>query len=218
MRNHIKKPNLIILEGPASVGKTALQKFLQNTLESKTMHVEILPEFSNNAIGRLLESNCKYGQPQPDWLQGISGLMLFIKDKINEINKAINNPNITWICDRFFCSQFILGLKSIRSKEDTLFAQKIIQQVSELYLKKISKVSLFIFLDGNVDILQKRLEMRIHRKLTKQELKSLNDDILGYRQLAISYDTPNTYIVVTDLSINIVGNKILDFINSKWHI
>jgi thymidylate kinase len=211
-------PNLIILEGPTGVGKTTIQDFLQKTLKSKKIHVDILPEFSKNKFGKLIERNSHYGQEKPDWLMGISGLMLFLADKINRIEMARMDTGKIWICDRFISTEFILGLKMISEKEDNLFAQKTIQQVSEWSLKKISKHSIFVFLDGNVDILQRRLEKRIARKLTQQEFRNLDDEIRGYRQLVNSWKDQNTFVVENNSSVNIVGNKILNWICSKWHL
>jgi len=218
MKKNRHNPTLIILEGPTGVGKTTIQDFLQNALKSKKIHVDILPEFSKNKLGQLIEKNSHYGQEKPEWLMGISGLMLFLADKINRIETARMDAGKIWICDRFISTEFILGLKTISGKEDNLFAQETIQQVFEWSLKKISKHSVFVFFDANVDILQGRLEKRIARRLTQQELINLDDEVREYRQLVNSWKNQNTFVVENNSSVDIVGNKILNWIYSKWHL
>jgi thymidylate kinase len=215
MNSNKKKPRLIIIEGPAGVGKTTIQFLLQKTLKSKKIDVDILPEFSKNNLGQLIKNNCQYGQIKTDWLTGISGLMLFLAEKINKIEIASVDVEKIWICDRFTTSEFILGFKSISKKEDILFAQQTVKHVYEWYINKISKHSIFIFLDCNSDILKERLEKRIARKLTNPELICLNDEIQGYRQLAKTLKTTNTLVVNGDDSVNVISNKILKHIYSK---
>ena len=106
----------------------------------------------------------------------------------------------------------------IGEKEDKIFAHKIIQQVSLWAFKKISKHSLIIFLDASINILQMRLKKRIDRKLTRQELKYLDNEIRHYCKLANSLKSKNTFIVHTNDSINIAGDKVLKLVYSKWHL
>lgn len=216
MDKYRKKPILIIIEGPAGVGKTTMQDFLHNSLSLKSIAVNTLPEFSNNRLGKLIEEHSCYGYDKPNWLIGINGLLLFLADKINVLEIAQMDREKIWLCDRFIPTQFVLGLQAIRSKEDSLFAKETIQRIFDWSLKKISEQSVFVFLDGNVDVLQSRLEKRIGRKLNQQELNNLEYEINGYRKLANSIETNNIFVVDANHSINNVGNKISKLIYSVW--
>lgn len=213
-----KKPILIILEGPAGAGKTTIQEFLLQSLKSQKKIIDVLPEFSKNKLGQLIKNNCQYGQEKPKWLTGISGLMLFLVDKINKIDKATIDGNKIWICDRFITTEFILGFNMINQKEDNLLAHEIVQNVYKWSLKKISKQSVFIFLDCSFDILKNRLEKRIARKLTQSELYSLDNEISGYSQLAKLLNCPNILVVDSNSSVSIVGDKIINHLSSKYQL
>jgi thymidylate kinase len=213
---NIKKPCLIIIEGPAGVGKTTMQKYLLDTFSIKNMSIDSLPEFSNNEIGLLIKENCQYENENPNWLSGINGLMLFLADKISVLETTYHEWEKIWICDRFITTQFVLGLNAISNEKDSLLAKETIQRVFEWSLEKISEQSIFIFLDSNLDILQSRLENRINRSLTKLELNNLELEINGYRKLANSIEAKNVFIIEANHSVNDVGNKISKLIYSVW--
>ena len=144
MKSH--KPILIVLEGPAGVGKTTMQKFLHESISLKNVIVDSLPEFSNSKIGKLIEEHSYFKQENPSWLLGINGLMIFLADKIKVLENAQYDKEKLWICDRFITTQYILGLKEISGKKDNLFAKEIIQRVFDWSLEKISEQSIFFFL------------------------------------------------------------------------
>lgn len=209
---------LIILEGPAGVGKTTLQRFLYKKIKTKGLNVGILPEFSQDKFGRLIENNCQFGQKKPEWLTEVGGLWIFLSHKINQLEIVLSKRNKIWILDRYLLSQFILGLRLIEKKEDKIFARKTIQLISDWIFKKISKQSFVIFLDAEIEILQKRLEQRINRKLSSKEIDLLKDEIKQYRILSESLKIKNVFKFQTDNSTNVVGEKVFQFISTKWHL
>ena len=142
--------------------------------------------------------------------------MIFLADKVEVLENAQYDKEKLWICDRFITTQYILGLKEIGDKRDNLFAKEIIQRVFDWSLEKISKQSVFIFLDSTIDILQKRLEIRTKRNLTLQELNNLEFEINGYKNLANSIEAKNTFIVEANNSVSEIGNQIMKLIYSTW--
>ncbi len=211
-----KKPRLIILEGPAGVGKTSVQKYLSEAFSLKNINVGTLSEFSENELGKFIKKNSRYEFENPYWLKGINGIMFFLADKINMLDVAHLEGNKIWICDRFISTQFILGVRTVNNVEDKLFANEIIQRTFDWSMKMISDNSIIIFLDSNIDILKRRLKNRIDRELSQQEISDLEYEITEYRRLAVSLNYKNTIKVNADQSINDIGDEILDLSFTLW--
>lgn len=216
MNSDTKKPRFIIIEGPAGVGKTTMQKFLSDFFLLRNTVVDTLPEFSNNKFGEFIEEHSQFEHKTPSWLLGLNGLMIFLSDKIKVLEDAQFEKDKLWICDRFITTQFVLGLNAISTPKDKVLGRDIIQRVFDWSLEKISKHSVFIFLDNNLEILQSRLENRINRALTQQELNNLELEINGYRKLANSIEAKNTFVIDANLAVNEVGNKISKLLYSVW--
>src|SRR5712692_1203611 len=68
-----EKPRLIVIEGPAGVGKTTLTQHLSQRLAARGISTLALREFSDSPLGIALEDSSYYGQARPPWVLGVGG-------------------------------------------------------------------------------------------------------------------------------------------------
>src|SRR5688572_4466909 len=94
-----EKPFLIAIEGPAGVGKTALQNFLCQALPFKGINAAALPEFSDSPLGTLLKQSAQYGQAKPPWTVELGGVLAFLADKVTSTERIIGLPTRVWVSD-----------------------------------------------------------------------------------------------------------------------
>jgi thymidylate kinase len=179
--------SLLIIEGPAGVGKTSIVNILKSKFTQLNIPAGIITEFSENNFGRLVEQNAAYGKPKPDWLKGLAGFFIFLSDKINSLNNIAANPGITWICDRFFDTQIVVGLNGIDKPQEREFAENITKSLASLYLDKLPANALFVFLKADLGTLIKRLELRIERPLNENEITELENEVAGYDAVKSSF-------------------------------
>lgn len=207
------KTRLIILEGPAGVGKTTLQEYLYKNLTLKGLPVSLLPEFTNHASGKLIKKNSKYGQQKPEWLIGMGGMLAFLSDKITALEEAVRNPDRIWICDRFIATQFVLGLKGI---EDKKVAEQIIRQINDWARNNFSVKSCLVLLDAPLDVLRKRLSLRMKRNLTPVETELLKGEMAQYSKIKLYFGTWQRMRVKATDELHEVGDKIITELLLKW--
>ena len=211
-------PRLIILEGPAGVGKTTLSLYLKEGLIRKGIDAKTIPEFSNSPLGSLIEQNSLYGSSVPYWLTGVGGSMAFLADIMASIDLEKSDSNHVWIADRFTISQLILGLNAIGGPEEKKTMMRIIIEASDLVNTYFSKDSLLIILEAPINLLRIRLEERLNKPLSQNQLRTLKEEIEGYSSLKYSFHSWKVININATNNVKIVGNNIIDLILKRWQL
>jgi len=178
------KPRVIALEGPAGVGKTTLSKQLLKQLTQVGVDAQIVPEFSQSDLGKVLATHAAYGQAKPSWTIGMAGTLAFIADKVHMLEIAAQSTDRVWICDRFVTSQLVLGLRGATSKPELELTENIIILVLASLKRSFSDDSVILLLEASHSMLKTRLETRLGRSLTLYELRDLADEINRYAELS----------------------------------
>lgn len=220
MPNQIRPdlPRLIILEGPAGVGKTSLSHYLQAQLSRLNVSSAIIPEFSISPMGNLLEKSCPFGSVVPEWLCGLEGSMAFLSDKLYSIQQTKNHSANIWIADRFTVSQLILGVMATDIKEERETLKALIRRLTSFAACHFSSDSLFVCLDAPFEVLTARLERRMKRKFTTQELEMLEHETSQFRLIGNPLAPWEKHNCTTLESLEKVGDNILNHVKDKWRI
>jgi thymidylate kinase len=206
----LNTPHLIIIEGPASVGKTSVVNHLKSRLDSLDIPAGIIPEFSDNSLGSIVEANAAYGKSKPGWLKGLGGFFAFLSDKITSLNKIRENPENTWICDRYFDTQLIIGAIDIEQHDERVLSQSITKEIISFYSDKLPANTLFVFLKADITMLHSRLQERIGRELTEMEAAALNKQVTGYNEMKSVFVNRRLIEVDNSGSITITIQNILN--------
>lgn len=207
-----EKPFLIALEGPAGVGKTALQHFICEELVSRGINAAALPEFSSSLLGELLERHAAYGEAKPSWSVELGGLLAYVADKVSLVEGIIGLPRDIFISDRFLSSQLILGVREITGQLERRLATKIISQTMEWAAQQFAENSVLVFLEAPVEMLAERLEQRLGATLLQTQRTLLDDEIREYRSLDFSLPRFKQVRVDATPPIEIVANQIISLI------
>jgi thymidylate kinase len=211
-----EKPFLIALEGPAGTGKTTLQRFLCQELASRGMNAAAIPEFSCSPVGQLLKQHSEYGRPKPDWIVGVGGLLSFLADKVSSFEATTEARQTIWISDRLMSSQFVLGLKEIKTEWERQLARKIISQTMEWASRKFFEGSVLILLEAPAEVLVQRLEKRLGVALTQKQRTLLEDEVQEYRSLNLSLQNWHEARMNSGLAIENVADRIISLIPPQW--
>ena len=186
-----KMKKLIILEGPSGSGKTTFCNGLAEMLSFSDLKCKILEEFSSSMIGKTLRENVKYGTDQGDWLKGLGGMLVFLGDKMAQIEKELVSEFDIIIADRFLLTQFVLGIEQIYGKRSQQCGKDIINECCQLVFGLIQYEVLIVLLECDIEILKNRLTKRIERKLSMDEMDSLTMQSINYGKLKnIQWNVP----------------------------
>lgn len=177
------KPRLIVLEGPAAVGKTTLQHLLWSELGADGITTKCIPEFSESVLGESLRDNSQFGDSKPDWMIGLGGTLAFLADKTKLLEDALRTPETVWICDRLITSQLVLGVKGITREREKELVMTMVRVLSGWIEASFAKDSIMILIEAPIAVLKNRLEARVGRPPTPDELRLLVEEIDSYAAL-----------------------------------
>jgi thymidylate kinase len=210
------KPYLIVLEGPAGVGKTTLQHFLWQAFIANGIKASLLPEFSDSPLGEALRSNTNYGQPKPSWVLSAGGVLAFLADKLYLLEAAARNPSDVWIADRFITSQLILGLSGIETEQDRELMRQIIMLIFQLIDEHFSDGSCLVFMEAPLDVLKQRLQKRTGQLLSQAQMLLLEEEIRQYAHLTFPWNKWNQFHLNSSAPLESLAKQLISAISSQW--
>jgi thymidylate kinase len=218
-RHHAKiesRARIIVLEGAAGTGKTALRASLERALRKEGYSVKKIPEFSGTPLGKAVKNSSFHGATRPPWLVGMGGTLAYLADKIHLIETVDVSEHTIWIADRFILTQLVLGLKQIPQRQNADLLRRFINDLSELMGSRFAEDSLLVILDSSVPILRRRLYKRSGKILSREQLRSLRIERQMYSSSVINVRGWKTIRLDSSDPIIITSRRLMAKIRRLW--